>query len=124
MKKTLSILICVLMLFSSVFGVACGNTADGGNEHTCVYNEVKYDAVNHWNECSCGKTISVEKHSFTKGKCVCGYNDPDYVEPSNPSNPSNPDPIIPTPTPTPEPEDADEEERRRDHHGRLGHGDP
>lgn len=102
MKSFLSLALCLLLSCSCFFSFACGNTQEGGSEHTCVYNEIKFDATNHWNECTCGKTIAKEQHSFTKGKCACGYTDPNYTPPVTPSNP-NPNPIIPTPTPTPTP---------------------
>ena len=42
--------------------------ATGGGEHTHSYgSEWKYDADNHWHECSCGDKDDVAAHSF---KCV------------------------------------------------------
>ena len=45
--------------------------------HTCDFSgEWKYDAQKHWKECtadSCDKTSEEAEHSFTDGKCDCGY---------------------------------------------------
>ena len=39
--------------------------ATGGGEHTHSYgSEWKYDATNHWHECSCGDKDDVASHSF------------------------------------------------------------
>ncbi|MBQ1848569.1 MAG: hypothetical protein II135_11230 [Clostridia bacterium] len=42
-----------------------------GHEHEYA---VKYNAVFHWSECSCGDTKDRTEHTFKDGKCtVCGY---------------------------------------------------
>ena len=41
------------------------NSGTGGGEHTHSYgSEWKYDATNHWHECSCGDKDDVAAHSF------------------------------------------------------------
>ncbi len=101
MKRILCLILGALFLFSFSFVTGCQDATDSGEKHICIYNNVKFDSANHWNECSCGEKIAKEQHSLVKGKCDCGYIDPDYTEPSTPPNPSNPNP---NPTPTPEPE--------------------
>ena len=87
--------------------------ATGGGEHTHSYgSEWKYDADNHWHECSCGDNTDKAAHDFKwvvdkeatatqKGskheKCkVCGYKK-DAVEipatgtPTEPGKPTGPD---------------------------------
>ena len=48
--------------------------------HTCDFSgEWKYDAQKHWKECtadSCDKISEEADHSFTDGKCDCGYTCP------------------------------------------------
>ncbi len=45
--------------------------------HTCDFSgEWKYDADKHWKECtadSCSETSEEAEHSYTDGKCDCGY---------------------------------------------------
>lgn len=45
--------------------------------HTCDFSgEWKYDADKHWKECTadgCDKISEEAEHSFTDGKCACGY---------------------------------------------------
>ncbi len=48
--------------------------------HTCDFSgEWKYDAEKHWKECtadSCSETSEEAEHSYTDGKCDCGYECP------------------------------------------------
>ncbi len=48
--------------------------------HTCDFSgEWKYDADKHWKECtadSCDKISEEAEHSYTDGKCDCGYTCP------------------------------------------------
>ena len=48
--------------------------------HTCDFSgEWKYDADKHWKECTadgCDKISEDADHSFTDGKCYCGYTCP------------------------------------------------
>ena len=48
--------------------------------HTCDFSgEWKYDADKHWKECTvdgCSETSEDAEHSFTDGKCDCGYTCP------------------------------------------------
>ena len=45
--------------------------------HTCNFSgEWKYDADKHWKECECGLTSEEAEHSYTDGKCDCGYTCP------------------------------------------------
>ncbi len=48
--------------------------------HTCDFSgEWKYDADKHWKECTvdgCDKISEDAEHSFTDGKCDCGYTCP------------------------------------------------
>lgn len=42
--------------------------------HTCDFSgEWKYDSEKHWKECTCGEIDGEAEHTFTDGKCDCGY---------------------------------------------------
>ena len=89
------------------------NSGTGGGEHTHSYgSEWKYDAGNHWHECSCGDKADKAAHDFKwvvdkeatatqKGskheECkVCGYKKaaveiPATGTPTEPGKPTGPD---------------------------------
>lgn len=83
MKKfTIAILSLILVLSSMAF-IGCGGGDDGagvGHEHS--YEKLKYDAQNHWYECSCAEKSGVEAHkggtaTETK-KAVCEVCNQEY----------------------------------------------
>ena len=42
--------------------------------HSCDFSgEWKYNNEKHWKECTCGIKDGEAEHSFTDGKCACGY---------------------------------------------------
>lgn len=80
MKKLTKILVVILSLLAiTYFSLACApSTPDNGGEgqtpsqhtHTYVTN---FDTLKHWEECSCGEKKDITQHTFTDGKCACGY---------------------------------------------------
>ncbi len=58
---------------SSDWGLRLG-TGENANDlvlHKHDYSTVKYDATNHWGECSCGDKTTTTAHN-TSGVCTCG----------------------------------------------------
>ena len=82
-KKILSILITVLSLCACIFTL----TACGENEppHTHEYTTLKYDALSHWYECTCGDKYGTEDHkggtATETNKAVCSVCSQEYGEP-------------------------------------------
>ncbi|MBQ4098134.1 MAG: hypothetical protein IJC72_02390 [Clostridia bacterium] len=74
-KKFLGVLAVLLVLcVIAVVAYFVLNNQNGTPEHTHEYStEYKYDDSNHWFECECGEKSEQIKHTFTDGKCVCGY---------------------------------------------------
>ena len=57
----------------------------------CEHTELgawEHDANGHWKTCQCGETVEEDEHTFNKGVCVCGYEDPNYT-PGEPVDTSN-----------------------------------
>ena len=53
------------------------DTFEVTNLHECDFSgEWKYDADKHWKECTCGETGEEAEHTYTDGKCECGYECP------------------------------------------------
>ena len=49
----------------------------GASLHICDFSgEWKYDSEKHWKECTCGEIDGEAEHTFTEGKCACGYECP------------------------------------------------
>ena len=81
-KKLTKLLTVVLSLLAiTSFSLACApSTPDNGGEgnnppqHTHAYPETyTFDSEFHWFECECGEDKGKAAHSFTDGKCICGY---------------------------------------------------
>ncbi len=81
-KKILSILITVLSLCTCIFTL----TACGENEppHTHEYTTLKYDAISHWYECTCGDKYGTEDHkggtATETNKATCSVCNQEYGE--------------------------------------------
>ena len=81
-KKILSILITVLLLCTCIFTL----TACGENEppHTHEYATLKYDAISHWYECTCGDKYETEDHkggiATETNKATCSVCNQEYGE--------------------------------------------
>ena len=81
-KKILSILITVLSLCTCIFTL----TACGENEppHTHEYTTLKYDAISHWYECTCGDKYGSEDHkggtATETNKATCSVCNQEYGE--------------------------------------------
>ena len=104
MKKImyLFLLSIMVLLVACDKGSQTPNDDGSGNdqtqpEHTHEYGNVfKYDATNHWNECSCGEKSNIEAHkggeatAISKAVCsVCGTKYGDYKLPEVTDGPTN-----------------------------------
>ena len=83
-NKLIKIFTFILSLLAiTCFSLACApSTPDNGGEgqtpsqHTHSYI-TNFDAIKHWEECSCGEKKDITQHAFTDGKCACGYENDD-----------------------------------------------
>ncbi len=78
MKKLTKILVAILSLLAiTSFALACApNEGENNNppQHTHAFStEYYHDNDYHWFECECGEDKGKTAHSFTDGKCSCGY---------------------------------------------------
>ena len=79
-NKLIKIFTLILSLLAiTCFSLACApSTPDNGGEgqtpsqHTHSYI-TNFDTLKHWEECSCGEKKDITQHTFTDGKCACGY---------------------------------------------------
>lgn len=83
MKKFTIAILSLILLLSSMAFIGCGGGDDGagvGHEHS--YEKLKYDAQNHWYECSCAEKSGVEAHkggtATETSKAVCEVCNQEY----------------------------------------------
>ena len=81
-KKILSIVITVLSLCTCMFTLtACGEKEP---PHTHEYTTLKYDALSHWYECTCGDKYGTEDHkggtATETNKATCSVCNQEYGE--------------------------------------------
>ena len=71
--------VCDICEFACLhLSVVNGSCLDCGKDfHYCDFSgEWKYNSEKHWKECTCGNKDGEAEHSFTDGKCDCGYECP------------------------------------------------
>ena len=83
MKKFTIAILSLILLLSSMAFIGCGGGDDGavaGHEHS--YQKLKYDAQNHWYECSCAEKSGIEAHkggtATETSKAVCEVCNQEY----------------------------------------------
>ena len=72
LTKIFALTLSFLLLASSMVACASSENDISAPEHTHSFI-TNFDTLKHWEECSCGEKKDITQHTFTDGKCACGY---------------------------------------------------